>query len=200
MKRSLFSLPLVGAMMTASVAYAQTPPPAAATPPAEQTEPAAPSAAPSPSTEQDEVQPERGDCAEPAGQSASDGSTDDMQAALGTEEAPDADEAEQADSTGEEASAEESESETQPVAGADAGTAPGGAGSTGFTGGLGGSNIGTSQSEALDSSPQQQHPQVASGLDPISGETAVEGPQAPAELDEDAAITPTAPNEDAADC
>lgn len=73
----------------------------------------------------------------------------------------------------------DSESATPPVAGPDSGTAPGGAGSSGWTGGLGGSDIGTSQAEELDSSPQQDHPEVATGLDPISGETAVEGPQAP---------------------
>src|SRR5690606_10060014 len=73
----------------------------------------------------------------------------------------------------------QSSSETQPVEGADSGTAPGGAGSSGWTGGLGGSDIGTSQAEELPTSPQQDHPPVASGLDPISGETAVEGPKAP---------------------
>ncbi|WP_024585338.1 hypothetical protein [Aliihoeflea sp. 2WW] len=217
MKRSLFALPLAGAMMTASLVYAQTPPPAAA-PQADQTEPAAPAGEAASATTQDETQPERGDCIEPAGQSATDGSTDDMQASLETAEdadepaaavdspateadAPAADdEPEPENAAGEEASAEQSESETQPVAGPDAGTAPGGSGSSGWTGGLGGSDIGTSQSEELDSSPQQEHPEVASGLDPISGETAVEGPQAPAQPDEDAAVTPTAPDEDAADC
>lgn len=210
MKRSLFALPLAGAMMTASLVYAQTPPPAAA-PQTDQTEPAAPAGDAASATTQDETQPERGDCIEPAGQSATNGSTDDMQASLETAEdadepateadAPAADdEPEPENAAGEEASAEQSESETQPVAGPDAGTAPGGSGSSGWTGGLGGSDIGTSQSEELDSSPQQEHPEVASGLDPISGETAVEGPQAPAEPDEDAAVTPTAPDEDAADC
>lgn len=71
-------------------------------------------------------------------------------------------------------------SETPPVEGADAGTAPGGSGSSGWTGGLGGSDIGTSQSDSLDSSPNEdQHPEIASGLDPISGETAVTGPASP---------------------
>lgn len=199
MKRSLLALPLAGVMMTASLAYAQTTPPAAATPPADQAEPAAPAGGTVSATPQDEARPERGDCAEPAGQSASAGSTEEMQAALDADEeadaaAPQSDEANRAGPADEAASARQSEAETQPVAGPDAGTAPGGAGSTGFTGGLGGSNIGTSQSEELDSSPQQDHPKVASGLDPISGETAIKGPQAPAELDEDAAVTPTAPD------
>jgi hypothetical protein len=215
MKRHLLALPFAGAMMmTASLVYAQTPPPATPSP-ADQEQPAAPAdEAASSAGEQDEVQPERGDCMEPAGQSADEGSAADM-AALETEDADgetqsasadvdndaaSAEADEPANSAGAEASAEQSESETQPVAGPDAGTAPGGSGSSGWTGGLGGSDIGTSQSEELDSSPQQEHPQVASGLDPISGETAVEGPQAPAELDEDAAVVPTAPSEDAADC
>jgi hypothetical protein len=185
MKRILFALPLAGAMMTAPLVYAQTPPPA----PAEQPAQAAP-------TQQDEVQPERGDCVDLSGVAPS-GDTDDMQAALSGEDADDANAAQNADA---EESASQSTSETQPVAGPDAGTAPGGSGSTGFTGGLGGSNIGTSQSEELDSSPQQDHPQVASGLDPISGETAIEGPQAPAaEPDDDAATVTTAPDEDGQD-
>lgn len=186
MKRILFALPLAGAMMTAPLVYAQTPPPVATEQPAQ--------AAP---TQQDEVQPERGDCVDLSGVAPS-GDTDDMQAALaGDEDEADTNAAENA---GEEESASQSTSETQPVAGPDAGTAPGGSGSTGFTGGLGGSNIGTSQSEELDSSPQQDHPQVASGLDPISGETAIEGPQAPAaEPDEDAATVTTAPDEDGQD-
>lgn len=71
-------------------------------------------------------------------------------------------------------------SETQPVEGADSGTAPGGSGSSGWTGGLGGSDIGTSQAEPLPTSlVQAPHPEVASGLDPISGETAVTGPASP---------------------
>lgn len=71
-------------------------------------------------------------------------------------------------------------SETQPVEGEDSGTAPGGSGSSGWTGGLGGSNIGTSQAEPLPSSvTQAPHPEVAGGLDPISGETAVTGPASP---------------------
>ena len=96
-----------------------------------------------------------------------------------------------ASSGGEKESASQSASETQPVTGPDAGTAPGGSGSSGWTGGLGGSDIGTSQAEELDSSPQQDHPQVASGLDPISGETAVTGPQAPPPANDGAQTTPT---------
>lgn len=80
-------------------------------------------------------------------------------------------------------------SETPPAAGPNSGTAPGGAGSSGWTGGTGGSDIGTSQSEEVDSSPQQDHPAVASGLDPITGETAVEGPQAPPKPQPQAAAT-----------
>lgn len=80
-------------------------------------------------------------------------------------------------------------SETPPAAGPNSGTAPGGAGSSGWTGGTGGSDIGTSQSEEVDSSPQEDHPAVASGLDPITGETAVEGPQAPPEPQPQAAAT-----------
>lgn len=80
-------------------------------------------------------------------------------------------------------------------AGATSGTSPEDAGSSGWTGGTGGSDIGTSQTEAVDSSPQQNHPAVATGLDPISGETAVTGPQAPA-----VAAGDSPAQEKAADC
>lgn len=69
------------------------------------------------------------------------------------------------------------------------GTAPEDAGSSGWTGGTGGSDIGTSQSDVVESSPQQDHPAVAAGLDPISGETAVTGPQAPAAVVEESAAS-----------
>lgn len=185
MNRLMIGLPLAGAMLTASLALAQTPAPSQPTPTTEQ-------AAPGDPAQGAEGAAERDDCA-PDGTAATGGSTDEMQAALG-------DEASGADQEATPpASAAESESETQPVAGPDAGTAPGGAGSTGFTGGLGGSNIGTSQSEELDTSPQQNHPEVASGLDPISGETAVTGPQAPEPEDDGAQTTPTAPDEDSDD-
>ncbi len=174
MKSMLIGLPLAGAMMTASLALAQTTPPVAGQ--------AAEQAAPA---QNETAQPERGDCIERASDAGASGTkNDDMQASLDAAE-------------GEQESASGSTSETQPVAGEDAGTAPGGAGSSGWTGGLGGSDIGTSQSEELDSSPQQDPPAVASGLDPISGETAVEGPQAPPPVDDGAATTPTAPDEDA---
>lgn len=81
-------------------------------------------------------------------------------------------------------------SETEPVEGDSSGTAPGGSGSSGWTGGLGGSDIGTSQSEPLPTSTAQApHPEVAGGLDPISGITAATGPVAP---------PPPAPDERAA--
>lgn len=190
MKHVLFALPVAGAMMTASIAFAQTTAPAP-------DEPAHQVAPPT----QDSVQPERGDCVDLSTGAATSGSTDDMQAALGDK----ADEADDDDagavsaapsvdtsSGGDQESASESKSETQPVTGPDAGTAPGGSGSSGWTGGTGGSDIGTSQAEELASSPQQDHPQVASGLDPISGETAVTGPQAPPPADDGAQTTPTA--------
>jgi hypothetical protein len=201
MKRALFILPVAGVMMTASLALAQTAAPAPSEP-ANQAMPSTP----------DSVPPKRGDCVDLS--TAPSGSTDDMQAALGdkaneaqdsaaaAKAAPSAD----ASSGGEKETASQSGSETQPVTGPDAGTAPGGSGSSGWTGGTGGSDIGTSQAEELDSSPQQDHPQVASGLDPISGETAVTGPQAPPPADDGAQTTPTAPEVDgakpraAADC
>lgn len=194
MRRLLIGLPLAGAMMTASIAYAQTPPPpqqeVPATPSAEE-----PTDDSSETTEQDGVQPERADCVDLADEQTAEGTTDEMQARLqsddgagaGTEIAPSesADDPEgQADVSEEEAS-----SETPPVEGPDAGTAPGGSGSSAWTGGLGGSDIGTSQSEELETSPAPEPPAVASGLDPISGETAVEGPQAPPPA-EDAAASP----------
>lgn len=53
------------------------------------------------------------------------------------------------------------------------GTGPGEAGSTGWTGGIGGSNIGTTQDGPTAASPNA-HPETAKGLDPIKpkGETA----------------------------
>ncbi len=90
-------------------------------------------------------------------------------------------------------------SETQPVEGEGSGTAPGGSGSSGWTGGLGGSDIGTSQSEPLPSSvTQAPHPEVAGGLDPISGETAVTGPASPPPPPAPVEDTAEASNEDAA--
>lgn len=140
MKHFLLALPLATAMMTAPVAYAQTPAPSDAAP------------AQSAPAEQETAQPGGGDCVDlSAGVAPSDETV------------------------------AEGESETPPASGPDSGTAPGGSGSSGWTGGLGGSDIGTSQAEELDTSPQQDHPAVATGLDPISGETAVEGPQAPPE-------------------
>jgi hypothetical protein len=58
---------------------------------------------------------------------------------------------------------------TAPVAGPNSGTAPGGAGSTGWSGGTGGSNIGTSPHAPSPGSPTEQPP-TATGLDPIKGE------------------------------
>jgi hypothetical protein len=155
MTRMMIALPLAGAMMTASLAYAQSVPAQAPTAPLATTNEAA--------------QPEGADCVDIG---AADGSADQENPAA-AEAVSGADGAALTRAPGENAS------ETAPVAGADSGTAPGGAGSSGWTGGLGGSDIGTSQSEELDTSPQQNHPPVATGLDPISGETAVEGPQAP---------------------
>lgn len=196
MKRILFGLPLAGAMTLASMVFAQTPAPTNTPPPGQ----AGPSTQTAPTT-QDEVQPERGDCVNPPAAENS-ASTDEMQAAVGggagdkggspTPANPSQSDA-PARSEGEEESASESKSETQPVTGPDAGTAPGGSGSSGWTGGFGGSNTGTSQSEELDSSPHQNPPEVAAGLDPISGETAVTGPAAPPPADDGAQTTPTAP-------
>ncbi|MEO3385303.1 hypothetical protein [Mesorhizobium sp. CAU 1741] len=194
MKRFLFALPLAGTMMmTAPLAFAQSAPP---------TGNDAPTAAVEEQQDMDDAA--RGDCVDLSSAVAPTKSARELHDSL-DDAAPDheasAEETASADTDDVESAG--SESETQPVAGADSGTAPGGSGSTGWTGGLGGSDIGTSQSEELDSSPQQNHPQVASGLDPISGETAIQGPQAPSEPDEDAAVTPTAPDEDemaSADC
>lgn len=69
----------------------------------------------------------------------------------------------------------EAGSETAPTRGPDSGTAPGNAGSSGWTGGLGGSDIGTSQQDEETPSPTP-HPAVASGLDPIAGTTKSDGP------------------------
>lgn len=155
MSRMFFVLPLAGAMMTAGVAYAQVAPPAAQETPA-------PAAAGNTSADCIDTNETRSGTTEELAASMDDAKTS------GSE------------GSGEVAAADgKSASETQPVKGADAGTAPGGAGSSGWTGGTGGSDIGTSQSKELPTSPQQDHPAVASGLDPISGETAVTGPQAP---------------------
>jgi hypothetical protein len=54
---------------------------------------------------------------------------------------------------------------TPPARGPDAGTAPGGMGSTGWSGGTGGSYIGTSPAGATSASPNAQPP-TAQGLDP----------------------------------
>jgi hypothetical protein len=56
---------------------------------------------------------------------------------------------------------------TPPAQGPDAGTSPGGDGSTGWTGGTGGSNIGTTPSGPTPASPTE-HPETASGLDPAA--------------------------------
>ncbi|MET3792490.1 hypothetical protein [Aquamicrobium terrae] len=131
----------------------------------------------------------RGDCVDLSDGPPRTGSTEEMDAAL-TQDGKTA-------ASGQDG-ATQSGSETEPAAGADSGTKPGGAGSSGWTGGTGGSDIGTSQTEELDSSPQQDHPAVASGLDPISGETAATGPQGPAKPD----ATPTdgTDKQAAADC
>ncbi|QRG04505.1 hypothetical protein EZH22_15005 [Xanthobacter dioxanivorans] len=54
---------------------------------------------------------------------------------------------------------------TPPARGADSGTQPGGAGSTGWSGGTGGSNIGTTPQAGTHASPDRQ-PAVVTGLDP----------------------------------
>lgn len=163
MRRLLLVLPVAGAMMTASLAFAQTSAPATTA----QTEdrPAGSDTAASdreaPPAARDEARPKRGGCVNLSGVAPS-GSADEMQAALaenGNEAAP--------QGTGE----REAAAETRPASGANAGTAPGG------------SDIGTSQSEE----PRQEHPAMASGLDPISGETAFERPQATTEPGKDAA-------------
>ncbi len=62
--------------------------------------------------------------------------------------------------------------------GSASGTDPGSAGSTGWTGGLGGSNIGTTPSGPVPSSPNQ-HPEAATGLNPIDGPQARSGAASP---------------------
>lgn len=62
---------------------------------------------------------------------------------------------------------------TPPARGADSGTQPGGAGSTGWSGGTGGSHIGTTPQAGTPASPDRQ-PEVVTGLDPK-----VEPPRAP---------------------
>lgn len=64
--------------------------------------------------------------------------------------------------------AAKTEPATQPAPASADGTAPGNAGSTGWTGGLGGSNIGTVPSGPTKASKSFQ-PAVAHGLDPIAG-------------------------------
>lgn len=59
------------------------------------------------------------------------------------------------------------EPKTKPAPASADGTAPGNAGSTGWSGGLGGSNIGTSQNGATTDSKSYQ-PVTARGLDPIA--------------------------------
>lgn len=54
---------------------------------------------------------------------------------------------------------------TPPARGSDSGTAPGGMGSTGWSGGTGGSHIGTSPSGGTPASPDRQ-PATTQGLDP----------------------------------
>ncbi|WP_274629920.1 hypothetical protein [Arvimicrobium flavum] len=186
MKRILVALPLAGMMFAAPGAFAQSAPPTA-------TGEAPPQLGEQ--AKQDRLQPKRGDCVDltdgaAAGAQQQTGDNADAAADTGNE----TDKATAAiGGAAEEVARAPAQSETQPVAGPDAGTAPGGSGSSAWTGGLGGSDIGTSQAKELDSSPKKDHPPVASGLDPISGETAAEGPQAPATLDGDAAMTPTAP-------
>jgi hypothetical protein len=60
-----------------------------------------------------------------------------------------------------------SDAATPPGAGGKEGTRPGDSGSTGWTGGLGGSYIGTTQAGPNPSSPSQ-HPETATGLDPMT--------------------------------
>ncbi len=54
---------------------------------------------------------------------------------------------------------------TPPAQGSDSGTAPGGMGSTGWSGGTGGSHVGTAPADATPGSPNQQ-PQTVQGTDP----------------------------------
>ena len=54
---------------------------------------------------------------------------------------------------------------TPPAQGATSGTEPGGAGSTGWSGGTGGSFIGTTPQSSTPASPDRQ-PEVVTGLDP----------------------------------
>lgn len=54
---------------------------------------------------------------------------------------------------------------TPPAHGSGSGTAPGGMGSTGWSGGTGGSHIGTAPSGTTPGSPQP-HPPTVQGLDP----------------------------------
>ncbi|MFG1302573.1 hypothetical protein V5F34_00330 [Xanthobacter autotrophicus] len=63
--------------------------------------------------------------------------------------------------------------ETPPSQGAGSGTEPGGAGSTGWSGGTGGSYIGTTPQASTPASPDRQ-PEVVTGVDPKA-----EPPKAP---------------------
>lgn len=172
MKHMLLAIPLAGAIMSPAVAFAQT---NTATPVQQET-PAAPSGqteAPSAVAPPPDAAA-RTDCVDLGTKPA--GETEDLAESLDNS----AQATDNNSGMGEVSAADgPSASETPPVEGADSGTSPGGAGSSGWTGGLGGSDIGTSQAEPVETSPQQDHPALAKGLDPISGETAVEGPQAP---------------------
>jgi hypothetical protein len=59
------------------------------------------------------------------------------------------------------------EAATPPQRGSGDGTAPGNAGSSGWTGGMGGSHLGTNTQGATQNSPTWQPP-TARGLDPIA--------------------------------
>jgi len=63
------------------------------------------------------------------------------------------------------------EASTPSTEGPSSGTAPGNAGSSGWTGGIGGSNIDTSQAGPQKGSPSDQ-PATASGLDPTKPQAA----------------------------
>ncbi|NNM72451.1 hypothetical protein [Enterovirga aerilata] len=58
---------------------------------------------------------------------------------------------------------------TPPSQGKDAGTAPGGMGTSGWTGGLGGAYVGTNPQGSASGSSSQ--PATAQGLDPTSGKS-----------------------------
>lgn len=71
----------------------------------------------------------------------------------------------QGTSTPNSGTAKPAESANQPTPGANSGTDPKNAGSTGWSGGTGGSYIGTSPHAPTPGSPNQ-HPDTAKGLDP----------------------------------